>query len=191
LIENAARQAGFATPPLAVTDEVSLDLQQLVIRQAAADGLPPKFRRQHSQPVVEAMVARGRLGRKNGGGFYDFAPGQPKRLWPGLAELFPPAAKQPPLTDVKNRLLYLEALESARCVEEQVVPESADADLGSVMAVGYPKWTGGTLSFIETVGLAPFVAECDRLADLYGERFRPSAWLRERAASKHVFYPVT
>jgi 3-hydroxyacyl-CoA dehydrogenase/enoyl-CoA hydratase/3-hydroxybutyryl-CoA epimerase len=59
------------------------------------------------------------------------------------------------------------------------------------MAVGYPKWTGGTLSFIETVGLAPFVAECDRLADLYGERFRPSAWLRERAASKRAFYPST
>jgi 3-hydroxyacyl-CoA dehydrogenase / enoyl-CoA hydratase / 3-hydroxybutyryl-CoA epimerase len=190
LIENAARQAGFATPPLAVTDEVSLDLQQLVIRQAAADGLPEKFLRQHSQRVVEAMVARSRLGRKNGGGFYDFVPGQPKRLWPGLAELFPPATTQPPLTDVKNRLLYVEALESARCVKEQVVPEAADADLGSVLALGYPKWTGGTLSFIETVGPAQFVAECDRLADRYGERFRPSAWLRKRASSRHAFYPA-
>jgi 3-hydroxyacyl-CoA dehydrogenase/enoyl-CoA hydratase/3-hydroxybutyryl-CoA epimerase len=190
LIENAARQAGFATAPLAVTDEVSLDLQQRVIRQAVADGLPAKFLRQHAQPVVEAMVARGRLGRKSGGGFRDFTPGQAKRLWPGLAELFPVAATQPPLTDVKHRLLYAQALESARCVEEQVVPEAADGDLGSVLALGYPKWTGGTLSFIETVGPAQFVAECDRLADLYGERLRPSAWLRERASARHAFHPA-
>ncbi len=190
LIENAARQAGFATAPLAVIDEVSLDLQQLVIRQAAADDLPAKFLRQHSQHVVETMVARGRLGRKSGGGFHDFVPGQPKRLWPGLNELFPLASTQPPLADVKHRLLYVEALESARCVEEKVVPEAADADLGSVLALGYPKWTGGTLSFIETVGPARFVAECDRLADLYGERFRPSAWLRKRSASRHAFYPA-
>jgi 3-hydroxyacyl-CoA dehydrogenase/enoyl-CoA hydratase/3-hydroxybutyryl-CoA epimerase len=191
LIENAAHQAGFATAPLAAIDEVSLDLHQLMIRQAAADGLPAQFLRQHAQPVVDAMVARGRLGRKSGGGFHDFVPSQPKRLWPELTELFLPSASQPPLVDVKNRLLYVVALESARCVEEKVVPEAADADLGSVLALGYPKWTGGTLSFIETEGLANFVAECDRLADLYGERFRPSAWLRERASSLHAFYPTT
>jgi 3-hydroxyacyl-CoA dehydrogenase/enoyl-CoA hydratase/3-hydroxybutyryl-CoA epimerase len=91
---------------------------------------------------------------------------------------------------VKHRLLYAQALESARCVEEQVVPEAADGDLGSVLALGYPKWTGGTLSFIETVGPAQFVAECDRLADLYGERLRPSAWLRERASARHAFHPA-
>ena len=188
LIENAARQAGFATPPLAVTDEVSLDLQERVIGQAAADGLAPNFLRQKAQPVVAAMVACGRLGRKTNAGFYDFAPGQPKRLWPGLGELFPASPNQPEYFDVRNRLLYIQALESARCVEEQVVPEAADADLGSVLALGYPKWTGGTLSFIETVGPEQFVAECDRLADLYGERFRPSAWLRQRAASPQAFY---
>jgi 3-hydroxyacyl-CoA dehydrogenase/enoyl-CoA hydratase/3-hydroxybutyryl-CoA epimerase len=190
LIENAARQAGFATSPLAVTDEVSLDLQQRVIRQAASDGLPARFLRQHARPVVEAMVERGRLGRKSGGGFHDFPPGQAKRLWPGLKELFTPAPAQPPLIDVKHRLLYVEALESARCVEEGVVPEAADGDLGSVLALGYPRWTGGTFSFIDTVGPARFVAECDRLADGYVERFRPSAWLRERATSRLAFYPV-
>ena len=188
LIENAAKQAGFATSPLAVTDEVSLDLQQRVIGQAEADGLAPKFLRRHAKPVVEAMLARGRLGRKSGGGFHDFVPGQPKRLWPGLAELFPPAPTQPDVTDVKHRLLYIQALESARCAEERVVPEPADADLGSILGLGYPSWTGGTLSFIETVGPARFVAECDRLADTYGERFRPSAWLRERARSRNAFY---
>jgi 3-hydroxyacyl-CoA dehydrogenase/enoyl-CoA hydratase/3-hydroxybutyryl-CoA epimerase len=190
LIENGAKQAGFATSPLAVTDEVSLDLQQRVIDQAEADGLPARFLRPQAKPVVDAMLAHGRLGRKNGGGFHDFSPGQPKRLWPGLAELFPPAAQQPELTDVKHRLLYMQALESARCVEEGVVPEPADADLGSVLALGYPSWTGGTLSFIDTVGPAQFVAECDRLADRYGERFRPSAWLRARAVGRSAFYPA-
>lgn len=190
LIENAARQAGFATGPLAVTDEVSLDLQARVINQARADGLPGKFLRQHAQPVVDAMLARGRLGRKSGGGFHDFAPGQPKRLWDGLAQLFPSAAVQPDFTDVKHRLLYIQALESARCVEEQMVPEVADADLGAILALGYPSWTGGTLSFIDTVGPARFVAECERLADKYGERFRPSPWLRDRAAGRRAFYPA-
>lgn len=189
LIENAGRQAGFATSPLAVTDEVSLDLQQRVIAQAVADGLPRQFLREHAQPVVEAMVARGRLGRKSQGGFHDFVPGQAKRLWPGLSALFPPAPVQPDVEEVKTRLLYSEALESARCVEEGVVPAAADADLGAVLALGYPVWTGGTLSFIETVGLAPFVAECDRLADRYGERFRPSPWLRARAAEGQLFHP--
>lgn len=190
LIENGARQAGFATPPLAVTDEVSLDLQQRVIRQARSDGLQEKFLRVHSEPVVDTMVARGRLGRKTGGGFYEFPAGQPKRLWDGLSGLYPASGEQPPLQDVRNRLLFIQALESARCVEENVVPDAANADLGSVLALGYPEWTGGTLSFIETVGLAPFVAECDRLADRYGERFRPSHWLRERAAAGQNFHSM-
>jgi 3-hydroxyacyl-CoA dehydrogenase/enoyl-CoA hydratase/3-hydroxybutyryl-CoA epimerase len=190
LIENAARQAGFATPPLAVTDEVSLDLQQRVIDQARADGLPPQFLRSHARPVVERMLEHGRLGRKSGGGFYAFEPGQPKRLWPVLAQLFAPAPQQPELVDVKHRLLYIQALESARCMEEGVVEAAADGDLGAVLALGYPSWTGGTFSFIDTVGLAPFVAECDRLADRFGERFRPSAWLRERAARAQHFHPA-
>ena len=189
LIENAARQAGFATPPLAVTDEVSLDLQERVIGQAIADGLEPKFLRQHAQAVVAAMVSKGRLGRKSAGGFHDFPAGQPKRLWQGLSELFPPAGTQPDVQTVKNRLLYIQALESARCVEESVVPEASDADLGSILALGFPKWTGGTLSFIETIGAAAFITECDRLAGLYGERFRPSSWLRQRATSRQAFYP--
>jgi len=189
LIENAARQAGFATPPLAVTDEVSLDLQQRVIGQAIADKLDPKFLRLKAQPIVAAMVSKGRLGRKTAGGFYEFPSGQPKHLWKGLSEVFPLAAHQPELQDVKNRLLYIQALESARCVEEQVIPEASDADIGSVLALGFPKWTGGTLSFIETVGPVNFVAQCDLLADQFGERFRPSMWLRERATTRQAFYP--
>jgi len=188
LIENAAKQASFATAPLAVLDEVSLDLQQRVIRQAEADGLPVHLLRQHAKPVVEAMLAHGRLGRKSGGGFYDFPVGESKRIWPRLEDLFPRSSRQPEVLDVKHRLLYVQALESARCVEEGVVPEAGDADLGSVLALGYPSWTGGTLSFIDTVGAAKFVAECDRLAVQHGERFRPSAWLRARSKHRAAFY---
>jgi 3-hydroxyacyl-CoA dehydrogenase/enoyl-CoA hydratase/3-hydroxybutyryl-CoA epimerase len=189
LIENVARQAGFASPPLAVTDEVSLDLQDRVIKQAQLDALPMSFQRPHSQQVVKSMLRLGRLGRKSGDGFYDYRPGEPKRLWAGLSELFPSGDQLPP-PHVKNRLLYIQALEAARCMEEGVVTDAADADLGAVLALGYPTWTGGPLSFIETVGCAEFVAECDRLADLHGDRFRPSEWLRERSRTIRSFYSI-
>ena len=189
LIENAARQAGFATGPLAVTDEVSLDLQQQVIDQATADGLDARFLRGHAQAVVARMNALGRLGRKSGGGFHDFPAEGGKQLWPGLAEEFPLAADQPAVEALKQRLLGIQALASAQCVEEGVVTEAADADLGSILGLGYPSWTGGTLSYIETVGLREFVAQCDALAERYGERFRPSVWLRARAEAGHQFHP--
>jgi 3-hydroxyacyl-CoA dehydrogenase/enoyl-CoA hydratase/3-hydroxybutyryl-CoA epimerase len=190
LIENAAKQAGFATPPLAVTDEVSLDLQQRVIGQAEADGLPARFLRQHAKPRRRERCWHaadwGRKQRRRGSTI--FCPASRSACGPGLAELFPRSAAQPELVDVTRRLLCMQALESARCVEEGVVPEPADADLGAVLALGFPSWTGGTLSFVDTVGPASFVAECDRLADRHGERFRPSRWLRERAHGRSAFY---
>ncbi|MCY1427625.1 Fatty acid oxidation complex subunit alpha [compost metagenome] len=191
LIENAARLAGMATGPLAVTDEVSLDLQKRVIDQAHADGLPAEFLRSHARPIVEKMNAIGRLGRKSGGAFYVFPQGAKKHLWSGLAELFPVAAQQPDVQTVRNRLLYIMALETARCVEENVIFEPADADLGAILGLGYPTWTGGTLSLIDSIGLPAFITECDRLANLYGERFRPSSWLRSRAEQGVTFHPQT
>jgi 3-hydroxyacyl-CoA dehydrogenase/enoyl-CoA hydratase/3-hydroxybutyryl-CoA epimerase len=190
LIENAARMAGFATGPLAVTDEVSLDLQKKVVDQAVADDLPEKFLRRHAQPVIAQFNQLGRLGRKTGGGFYQFPQGGKKHLWPELAQLYPAAASQPDVEEVQQRLLYIQALESARCVEEGVITAPADADLGAVLGLGFPTWTGGTLSLIDTVGLKPFLAACDRLADRHGERFRPSKWLRARAECGEQFYPA-
>lgn len=188
LIENAARQAGFATPPLAVTDEVSLDLQALVIGQARKDGLEAKFLRTLAQPVVERMNQLQRLGRKSGGGFYDY-PEAGKHLWPGLAQQFPQSGEQPDLDTVMARLLCIEAMESARCLEEGVLTSAADGDLGALLGLGFPAWTGGTFSYIDTVGCAAFVQRCDVLADRFGERFRPSAWLRDRAAQGLRFHP--
>ncbi|RZF63659.1 3-hydroxyacyl-CoA dehydrogenase [Sphingomonas populi] len=180
LIENAARQAGMPVGPLAVTDEVTLELPIKIVRQTESED--PDFRRPTSMEVMETMVdTLGRPGRRGGGGFYDYPEGGRKRLWPGLAEHFPPAAVQPSPAEVKKRLLYIQALETARCLEEQVLTHPADGDLGSVLGWGFPSWAGGTLSLIETVGLPEFVADCDRMAQAYGTRFAPTDKLRAMA----------
>ncbi|MNF42007.1 Fatty acid oxidation complex subunit alpha [compost metagenome] len=187
LIENAARMAGLATGPLAVTDEVSLDLQKKVVDQAISDGLSPERQRQHAQPVINRFNTLGRLGRKTGGGFYEFPVGGRKHLWSGLTELYPTRAEQPEVQEVIDRLLYIQALESARCVEEGVITDAMDADLGAILGLGFPGWAGGPLSFIDTLGLAPFVERCKQLAS-HHPRFQPSAWLIQRAALGKNFY---
>jgi 3-hydroxyacyl-CoA dehydrogenase/enoyl-CoA hydratase/3-hydroxybutyryl-CoA epimerase len=181
LIENAARMCGMATGPLAVLDEVSLDLQKKVIDQAVEDQLPSKFLRAHAQGVVRKMNEIGRLGRKSGGGFYDFPAGAKKQLWPGLAELYPLKAEQPSLEHVQQRLMLIQALESARCVEEGVITDPMHADLGSILGLGFPTWTGGALSFIDTVGARKFADTCTQLAEQVGPRFAPLPSLAERA----------
>jgi 3-hydroxyacyl-CoA dehydrogenase/enoyl-CoA hydratase/3-hydroxybutyryl-CoA epimerase len=138
--------------------------------------------------VMERMVdVLKRPGRKGGGGFYDYPDGGRKHLWPGLAAEFPRATEQPNADEVKTRLLYIQALETARCLEENVLTHPADGDLGAVLGWGFPTWTGGTLSLIETVGLPQFVAECDRLAQRYGKRFAPTPKLRDMAKTGKGF----
>lgn len=186
LIENVARQAGMPVGPLAVTDEVTLELPMKIIRQAEEEA--PGFRRPDSMEVLEKMVeGLGRPGRKAGTGFYDYPEQGKKRLWPGLVEHFPEAVEQPEPEEVKKRILYIQALETARCLEEGVLSHPADGDLGAVLGWGFPTWTGGTLSLIETVGVPEFVAECDRLAQLYGARFSPTPKLRAMAQAGEGF----
>jgi 3-hydroxyacyl-CoA dehydrogenase/enoyl-CoA hydratase/3-hydroxybutyryl-CoA epimerase len=188
LIENAARMAGMPVGPLAVSDEVSIELLWKVISQSEHD-LGAAYVKPPGYSVVQRFVVTlGRLGRRHGGGFYDYPPGLPKRLWRGLADVYAQSHQQPNAAEVKKRLLYIQALESARCFEEGVMAHPADADLGSILGWGFPSWTGGTLSLIETVGLKTFVAECDRMAGLYGDRFGVSDWLRQRAERDQKFY---
>ncbi len=188
LIENAGRFAGMPVGPLAVTDEVSLQLQYHVARQAAAD-LGDRYVPSPAAPVLTRMVDQHkRLGRKSGGGFYDYPKEAPKHLWRGLAAEFPVAVEQPTLDEAQNRLLFRQALEAARCFEEGVVTTAGEADIGSIMGIGFPAWTGGALSFIDTVGIGAFVAECERLAKRYGARFKPSRWLKKRATAGVSFY---
>jgi 3-hydroxyacyl-CoA dehydrogenase/enoyl-CoA hydratase/3-hydroxybutyryl-CoA epimerase len=191
LIENAARVAGFPVGPLAVLDETTQDLRWKVILQAVADGLPASFTQPPGKEVLRSLVEdHKRLGRRAGGGCYDYPSGGKKQLWPGLRQTFPVRAGQPDLETVKKRLLYVQAMEAARCFEEGVVTEAADADLGSILGIGYPSWTGGALSFIDTVGIGEFVAESKRLAAAWGPRFTPSPWLEARAGRGEGFYPL-
>jgi 3-hydroxyacyl-CoA dehydrogenase/enoyl-CoA hydratase/3-hydroxybutyryl-CoA epimerase len=190
LIEQAARQAGMPVGPLAVADEVSLELQLKVNRQAIELGFEERFQRGAAINLVKTMVNEfHRPGRRAGGGFYDYLEAGGKQLWTGLAQHWPQAAEQPTLEELRLRILSIQALESARCVEEGVVTDAADADLGSTLGIGFPTWTGGVLSYIDTLGLKAFVEQCDGLAERWGERFRPSAWLRRRADAGERFHP--
>ncbi|MEQ5837293.1 3-hydroxyacyl-CoA dehydrogenase NAD-binding domain-containing protein [Marinobacter sp. NFXS9] len=189
LVEQAARQAGMPVGPLAVADEVSLELQLKVNRQAIELGLDERFQRAAAIDLVRTMVQElGRPGRRGGGGFYQYPADGAKHLWPGLARHWPVAPEQPSLEELRLRFLSIQAMEAARCVEEGVIGEAADADLGSTLGIGYPTWTGGVLSYIDTIGAAVFVEQCEHLAERWGERFLPSPWLRRRAADGEAFY---
>lgn len=187
VIENAARAVGLPVGPLALLDEVTLDLPLKIVDQTIAEE-GARFTPPDGVPTLRRMRDDlGRAGRKSGGGFYDYPEGGRKRLWKGLAEHFPPKADWD-IEDVKTRLLYVQAMETARCLEEGVLETPQDADLGAVYGWGFPAWTGGTISYIDTIGIQAFVAEADRLAQAYGARFAPSPWLRERAARNQGFY---
>jgi 3-hydroxyacyl-CoA dehydrogenase/enoyl-CoA hydratase/3-hydroxybutyryl-CoA epimerase len=187
VVENLAKSLGLPVGPLALLDEVSLDLpleivDQAIAEEGAAYPVPP------GAAVLRKMRDEfGRSGRRSGAGFYDYPEGGKKRLWPGLAEAFPVRAGYE-VDDLSKRLLYVQALETARCFEEGVLATPQDADLGAVYGWAFPAWTGGTLSLIDTVGAARFVAECDRLAETYGPRFAPPPGLRDRAEQKQAFY---
>ncbi|QJW88231.1 3-hydroxyacyl-CoA dehydrogenase [Spirosoma taeanense] len=179
LIENAGKDAGMPVGPLAVTDEVALDLVYKISSQGIQDGALHED--DTSYQVARKFVELRRLGKKTKAGFYDYPEGESKTLWPGLAELYPVSATQSTPDEVKTRLLYRQALEAVRCFEEGVVRTKLDADLGSILGWGFPAYTGGALSFVDFVGIETFVKTCDRLADQYGERFRPTQKLREQA----------
>jgi 3-hydroxyacyl-CoA dehydrogenase/enoyl-CoA hydratase/3-hydroxybutyryl-CoA epimerase len=198
LIENIARKAGMAVGPLAVCDEVTLTLPLKVREQALKDDASPAEHPAYA--VLEALVALGRTGKSAGAGFYDYpdagaagggdGDGGRKSLWPGLRERWGAAGDEPGAVveqDVRDRLLYIQALETVRIMQEGVLGSVSDANLGSIFGIGFAPWTGGTLQFVNSVGAAAFVARADYLADAYGERFRPTASLREMAATGRTF----
>lgn len=178
LIENAGKMAGMPVGPLAVHDEVSLDLSLKIMNESLRTGVLSAD--EPTYQIVRTMNELGRIGKKVKGGFYDYPAEGSKTLWPGLAELYPVTTEQPSLDEVKTRLLYRQALEAVRCFEEGVVRTKLDGDLGSILAWGFPAYTGGALSFADFVGVQTFVQTLDRLADQYGDRFRPTKKLREQ-----------
>ncbi len=197
MIENAARLAGMPVGPLSLNDEVAIDLSWKIIQQSQKD-LGDKYRPSGTEDVVKAMVDQGRFGRKNGKGFYDYpAEGRGKTLWPELAKMFPPKpelafgegeAKNAAVEEIERRLLYVQSVDTARCLEEGVLTAPVDGDVGSIMGFGFSPKTGGAISLIDQVGVAEFVKQCDAMAKKYGPQFAVPQLLRDMAAKGESFY---
>lgn len=176
-IENAAFLAGFPVGPLAVTDEVSMTLVEKIRTQTAkdmaAEGL--SYKEHPADSVVDRMLEANRPGKLAGGGFYDYPKSGKKHLWPELASVFGDQSDfnidELDLDELKDRLLYIQAIETVRCLEENVLTSVRDANIGSIMGIGAPIWTGGILQFINQTGLEVFVARAEYLAARCGERF--------------------
>ena len=188
LIENAGRMAGMPVAPLALCDEISLELIYKINRQDAKD-LGRSFPGSPAEALIEQMVEREkRPGKKGRAGFYDYPSDGRKRLWDGLAEIAPPREQQPDVEDIKQRLLVIQALEAVRCLEEGIVATPADADVGAYLGWGFAPWTGGPVSYVDTIGPAAFVAICGRFEKLYGSRFAPTPGLIRMAERGETFY---
>jgi 3-hydroxyacyl-CoA dehydrogenase / enoyl-CoA hydratase / 3-hydroxybutyryl-CoA epimerase len=190
MIENVGRMAGMPVGPLALNDEVAIDLAWKILRATEADLGPDAIDAGQRRLLSEMVEQRGRYGRKNRKGFYDYPDKAPKRLWPGLAEL-QSAKLDPDMIDVqemKDRLLGIQALETARCFAEGVLTDVREADVGSILGFGFAPFTGGTLSYIDMMGTPRFAALCDRLAAKYGSRFAASPLIREMAERNESFY---
>ncbi len=181
LVEHAAEAAGMPVGPLAVLDETSLSLSVHVIEQTRADFAAEG--RAYAPVAGEALVERmvkelNRAGRAAGGGFYDYPAGEPKRLWPGLKRFERPGLASD-FEELKQRLLYRQAIETARCLAEGVLASVAEANIGSIFGIGFPAWTGGALQFVRSEGLANFERRADALAERHGERFALAPQVRE------------
>ena len=190
MIENVGRMAGMPVGPLALNDEVAVDLAWKILKATEAD-LGPQAIDPRQKALLEEMVEkRGRYGRKNGKGFYDYPQNGPKRLWRGLADL-QPTKLDPDTIDIgelKARLLAMQALETARCIEEGVVTDMREADVGSILGFGFAPFTGGTISYIDGMGTKAFVALCSKLAKFHGDRFKPCKLLLDMAKKGETFY---
>jgi 3-hydroxyacyl-CoA dehydrogenase/enoyl-CoA hydratase/3-hydroxybutyryl-CoA epimerase len=190
MIENVARMAGMPVGPLALNDEVAVDLAWKIVKATEADLGADAIDPAQKQLLEELVEKRGRYGRKNGKGFYDYPEKGEKRLWPGLADL-QKVKLDPDIIDVqelKDRLLGIQALETARCFEENVLTDVREADVGSILGFGFAPFSGGTLSYIDMMGSARFVAMCEKLAARHGPRFAPSKLLLDMAEKNETFY---
>ncbi|WP_434599247.1 3-hydroxyacyl-CoA dehydrogenase NAD-binding domain-containing protein [Streptomyces sp. A5-4] len=186
-IEQAAAQAGYPAKVLSLMDELTLTLPRKIRNETkrAVEEAGGSWPGHPSDAVIDRMVDEfGRPGRSGGAGFYEYdEDGKRTRLWPGLREHFSKPGVEIPFSDMKERMLFSEALDTVRCFEEGVLTSVADANIGSIMGIGFPAWTGGAIQYINGYegGLPGFVARARELTEKYGERFTPPALLLEKA----------
>ncbi|MEI6699156.1 MAG: 3-hydroxyacyl-CoA dehydrogenase NAD-binding domain-containing protein [Mycobacteriaceae bacterium] len=180
-IEHAGTQAGYPASPLQLSDELNMELMHkiAVASRKGIEDAGGKYAPHPAEAVVEKMIEAGRPSRLSGGGFYEYTDGKRTNLWPGLRVTFKSGSSTPPLQDMIDRMLFAEALETQKCFDEGVITTTADANIGSIMGIGFPPWTGGAAQYITGYpgGKAAFVARAKELAARYGDRFNPPASL--------------
>ncbi len=190
MIENAAKMAGMPVGPLSLNDEVAIDLSQKILKATVADLGPKAVDERHLALIDKLVDELDRRGRKNGKGFYEY-PAKPakKFLWPELKTLYPqkPAAEVD-VNTLKQRFLVTIALEAARTMEEGIVTDPREADVGSILGFGFAPYTGGALSYIDGMGVNAFVDLAEKLASSYGDHFKPTPLLKDMAAKGETFY---
>ena len=193
-IEQASSQAGYPAPVLQLSDELNLKLMRKIriAAEQAAAAASEDWQTHPSEVVIDRMLDEyDRPGRLEGKGFYEYADGRRAGLWPGLREAFPPVADPSTLSlkDLEERMMFIESLETVKCLDEGVIESVADANIGSIMGIGFPAWSGGVLQFINGYegGLAGFVARSRELAETYGSRFEPPASLVEKAERGEIY----
>ncbi|MEM7733734.1 MAG: 3-hydroxyacyl-CoA dehydrogenase NAD-binding domain-containing protein [Pseudomonadota bacterium] len=188
LIDNAARQLGFPVGPLQLVDETSIDLGAKIARATKA-AMGDDYPDGAVDVVIFWMEGLGRLGRKSSAGFFDYdEKGKRQGYWAGLAEQYPRAEDQPDLITVQHRLMFAQVLEAVRALEEGVLEDIREGDVGAILAWGFAPWSGGPFSWLDMIG-APYAAErCDQLTEQFGPRFATPALLREMAEKDQAFY---
>ncbi|MEU5097012.1 3-hydroxyacyl-CoA dehydrogenase NAD-binding domain-containing protein [Streptomyces sp. NPDC020996] len=192
-VEQAAAQAGYPAKVLALMDELTLTLPRRIREETrrAAEQAGQEWRPHPADTVVDRMIDEfGRTGRSGGAGFYDYEDGRRTRLWPGLREHFTdPALRDADLTELSERMLFVEALDAVRCLEEGVLVSVADANVGSLLGIGFPAWTGGVLQYVNGYpgGLPGFLTRARELRDAHGERFAPPELLIRKAERGQTF----
>ena len=190
MIENAGKQAGMPVGPLSLTDEVAIDLCRNILLATKAD-LGDAAVDANQLALLDAMVTtHGRLGRKNGKGFYDYPDKGQKALWPGLSRLRSKGLDPDTISvdDLKKRFLVAQSIAGAQAMAEGIVTDPREADVGSIVGFGFAPFTGGTLSYIDGMGVGQFALLCDELSKKYGSRFDPPGIVLDMSRDHETFY---
>jgi 3-hydroxyacyl-CoA dehydrogenase/enoyl-CoA hydratase/3-hydroxybutyryl-CoA epimerase len=188
LVENAAKQLGMPLGPLQLVDETSIDLG-VKIAKATKAAMGNAYPDGAVDEVMFWMADQGRMGRKAKAGFYAYdEAGKRTGLWQGLADRYPVAATQPDVTEVQHRLLFAQVLEAVGALQDGVLTDIREGDVGAILGWGFAPWSGGPFSWLDIIGAGRAVAICDDLAARHGARFTPPALLREVAAKGQTFY---